>query len=167
MLDPDMPFVERMRGPRDVADRVDVRVTGPQSRIDDNPVVHVETGGLGELRLGNGPHGGKNGVGGDLGAVREQDPTAVLSRVRISASAVLNRKSTPCWRCSPAKTRATSGPSTRSSGSSADSTTVTATPAARAAALISRPIQPAPITTRWEIDVSARPRVSESSRVRR
>ena len=41
---------------------------------------------------------------------------------------------------------ATSRPRTRSSGSSAISSTVTSTPAARAAAVVSRPIQPAPIT---------------------
>ena len=64
----------------------------------------------------------------------------------ISATWTPKRRSTPCSRCRSAKTWATSRPSTRSSGSSAASRTVTSTPAARAAAAVSRPIQPAPIT---------------------
>ena len=55
------------------------------------------------------------------------------------------RRSTPCSRCRSAKTCATSGPSTRSSGRSSDSSTVTSAPAFRAAAAASRPIQPAPM----------------------
>ena len=64
----------------------------------------------------------------------------------ISLTCTPNRRSTPCSRCRPANTWATSGPSTRGSGSAAASRIVTSTPAARAAAAISRPIQPAPIT---------------------
>ena len=58
-----------------------------------------------------------------------------------------NWKSTPCARCRSAKTVATSLPRTRRSGSESISTTVTGQPAARAAAAVSSPIQPAPITT--------------------
>ena len=77
-------------------------------------------------------------------------PLARPPAVVISLTCTPNRKSTPCSRCRPAKTRATSAPSTRSSGSSAASRMVTSTPAARAAAAVSRPIQPAPITATRE-----------------
>ena len=73
-------------------------------------------------------------------------PLARPPATEISSTWTPNRRSAPCWRCRSAKTCATSGPSTRSSGSSAASMTVTSAPAARAAAAVSSPIHPAPMT---------------------
>ena len=62
---------------------------------------------------------------------------------------------------------AASGPSTPRSGSSAASMTVTATPAFRAAAATSSPIQPAPTTAIRDADASVWRSRSLSSTVRR
>ena len=83
-------------------------------------------------------------------ASRGLTPTPATTRSAPRRSSAVtgapSRRSTPCSRCRSAKTCATVGPSTRSSGRSAVSNTVTSQPASRAAAATSSPIQPAPTT---------------------
>ena len=78
-----------------------------------------------------------------------------------------NRNCTPCSRCRSANISPSSEPSARYSAVGSGSTTVTSQPASRAAAVISRPIQPAPtVTTRPPPRKAAASR-SESPTVRR
>ena len=98
-------------------------------------------------------------------ARRRRAPPAVCS---IASSVTLDADSRRRARGAGSRTApATSGPRTRSSGSSALSSTVTCAPAATAAAATSRPIQPPPTSASRVPAVSSARSRSESSIVRR
>ena len=94
-------------------------------------------------------------------------PDVMTMPGRNSTAFSPNRNSTPWARCRPAKTAPSSGPSWSVSAPDCGSSTVTAHSAVRAAAVVSRPIQPAPATTTRVPGWNAERSRSESAIVRR
>ena len=73
VLDTQMSTQPRVVGVGDVAGGEDVFIGGAEVLIDDDPVVHGEAGGCGEVAVGGDPHPDEDHVGGDLGSVAQHD----------------------------------------------------------------------------------------------
>ena len=147
VLDPDPLPEERVLDVGDVARGEDVRVARAPAGVAVTPLSTASPAACASSTLGAAPMPTTTASAGTTRAVGEPHSRdrAVLALDRLDLAPV--RRSTPCSRCRSAKTWAIFGPSTRTSGRSSDSSTVTSAPASRAAEATSRPIQPPPMKT--------------------
>ena len=100
----------------DVADGQHVRVRRAQVGVDDDAVLHVQPGGLGEVDAGRGPDPDDDQVGVDQRAVGQLDRTHVRPVARGDDLGDLGRASAGRPRspgAGPRTSRASSGPRTR------------------------------------------------------
>ena len=129
VLDAHVPAVERVEGRRDVAGGEDVGRRRPQGVVGDDAVVDLQPGRRGEVDVRAPPRPPR----------RRRRPRARRrwsvatdstrpSAPRNSRTTVSVNRSTPWSRCSRAKTRPISGPSTACSGVGCGSTIVTSLP---------------------------------------
>ena len=145
VLDAQMTTEQRVVGVRHVSGCVDVRLGGAQLCVDDDAVVDGRPAASASSTSGQHADPDHEQVGLERRPVCQTTTAAPCVALDVTGDLRRRyRRSTPCSRCEVAKTLATSGPRTRTSGRSRDSRTVTSAPLARAAAATSRPIQPPP-----------------------